>query len=197
VFLFSLLGITPIPELIETVGRRREDVMRAIIRATVVSAFLTYAFGVFGWLVSSGLIGRNPADLIYFLPPVIAFIFPLAGFLAIITSFLTTSLDLRNMFHLDYHFSNIAAWAVSLGIPLVLLFLTPRDFLGTVGLIGAVFSSAIAVIVSLMGYVALSKSIKRGTPLQKILWARFVPILVSIILISSGILWYLISSPNT
>ena len=196
VILFSLLGITPIPEILESVGRRRDDAYKVIIRGTVVSAFLTYAFGVFGWLVSSGLIGRNPSDLVHFLPPVIALVFPLAGFLAIITSFLTTTLDLRNMFHLDYHFSNIASWVVSLGVPLVLLFLTPRDFLATIGLIGAVFSSAIAVIVSLMGYQALTASLKRRDPWQKRLWSRVVPIIVSIILILSGILWYTVSSPN-
>ncbi len=189
VILFALMGITTIPEAVDVVGRRREDVFKVITRATVVSAFITYVFGVFGWLASSGFIGRDPSELISFVPPIVAFAFPLAGFLAIITSYIATALDLRNMFHLDYHFSNALAWIVSLGVPLALLFLTPRDFLGTIGLVGAVFGTLLAVIVSLMGYVAISRDHVRSEPLASVLWRRVAPIVTAVFLLAGGVIW--------
>jgi amino acid permease len=189
VILFALMGVTTIPEAVDIVGRRRDDVFKVIIRATVASAFITYVFGVFGWLATSGLIGRNPSDLVAFVPPVVAIAFPLAGFLAIITSYIATALDLRNMFHLDYHFSDALAWIVSLGVPLALLFLTPRDFLGTIGLVGAVFGTLLAAIVSIMGYVALSRDRIRHEPLASVLWRRVAPIVTMIVLLAGGVMW--------
>jgi amino acid permease len=193
VILFALLGVTPIPEIVEVVKRKREDVFKAVIYGTVASAVLTYAFGVFGWLASGGAIGRDPSDVIRSLPVAIAFIVPIAGFLAIVTSYISTALDLRNMFHLDYHFSDRLAWLISLGVPIALLFLTPRDFLGTISFVGAVFGTMIAVIVALMGYAALSKGARKRMGLRESLWRQAAPVSAAALLLSGGIIWFLAS----
>ena len=191
VILFALLGITPVPEVVDILGRRREDVFAAITRGTIVAAFLTYAFGVFGWLATSGMIGRDPSDLIRYVPTPLALAIPLAGFLAIVTSYISTAFDLRNMFHLDYHFSDRLAWIVALGVPLALLFLTPRDFLGTISLVGAVFGTSIATIVALMGYAAFARVRGKRKTLPEALWRDAVPILTAAAFIAGGTLWFL------
>jgi amino acid permease len=189
VFLFSLLGITALPETVEVVNYRREDVRKAVIRGTLTAAVLTYGFGVSAWLASSGMLGRNPADIVLFLPPFLAFLIPLFGFLAVMTSFIASALDLRNMFHRDYRLPRWLAWVSALGVPLVLLFLTSRDFLATIGLVGSVFGAAVAILVSFLGRAALRK--ERGIRKFSTLWVwrEVVPVAVTIFFVIGGIAW--------
>jgi amino acid permease len=189
VILFALLGTTSLPEVADVVNYRRQDVFKSVIRGTLVAAVLTYGFGITAWLASGGTLGRDPAEIIGLLPPVLAFILPLFGFLAVMTSFITSALDLRNMFHLDYHFTNAISWVVALGVPFTLLFLTSRDFLATIGLVGSMFGAALAILVSFMGRAAL----RRGGPIKKWCtlwwWREATPIVITIFFLVGGIAW--------
>jgi amino acid permease len=189
VILFALLGITIVPEVADLSGYRRDDVFRAVIRGTLLASALTYGFGVTAWLASSGALGRDPADIVNLLPPSLAFVIPVFGFLAVMTSFAASSLDLRNMFHVDYGLANAASWTAAIGVPLVLLFLTPRDFLATIGLVGSVFGAAIAVLVSIMGRAAL----RRGPKIEKWCtlwwWREAAPVAVAAFLTAGGLTW--------
>jgi len=189
VILFALLGITTLPEVADVVNYRRSDVYKATIRGTLTAAVLTYGFGVTAWLASHGSLGRDPAEIVNLLPPVLAFILPLFGFLAVMTSFITSALDLRNMFHIDYHFTNAIAWIVALGVPFALLFLTSRDFLATIGLVGSMFGAALAIIVSFMGRAALRRgqNVKKWCTLW--LWREAAPIVVTLFFLIGGIAW--------
>jgi amino acid permease len=194
VILFALLGITIVPEVAAVAGYRRDDVFRSVIRGTLLASALTYGFGVTAWLASSGALGRDPADLVSTLPAALASVIPVFGFLAVMTSFAASSLDLRSMFRVDYGLANAASWAAALGVPLVLLFLTPRDFLATIGLVGSVFGAAIAILVSFMGRAAL----RRGPKIEKWCtlwwWREAAPAAVAVFLTVGGLAW-LFSGP--
>lgn len=192
IFLFSLFGLTVIPELEDIVGGRRDDMRLAIIRGTLVAAVLTYAFGVSAWLASSGTLGRDPTAIIGILPYGLALVVPLFGFLAVATSYFTTAFDLDSMFRLDFHFPSPLSRLVSLGVPLALLFLTARDFLATIGLVGSVFGAATAVLAALMGRAALRREKKARAWTSVWWWREIVPIAVAAFFVLGGLSWLFI-----
>lgn len=189
IFLFSLFGMNIIPEMEEIVGGRPDDLRSSVIRATLVSATLTYAFGITAWLASGGVLGRSATEIVRLLPPALQFAVPLFGFLAVITSYVTTSYDLGRLFRLDYRMQPWAAWTTVLGTPFVLLFLTSRDFLATIGLAGSIFSGGVAVACVLMGRAALAKSSQKAVVSSGAWWTEFVPAIAVLLLVVGGITW--------
>ncbi len=192
VFLFSLFGLNVIPEMEDIIGERRGDMMKAVIRGTLVAAVLTYAFGVSAWLASSGTLGRGPTDVVALLPASLAIIVPVFGFLAVATSYITTAYDLGSMFGLDFRFPPFLAWAVSLGVPLALLFMTERDFLSTIGLVGSVFGAATAVIAVFIGRAALRRAgkVRAWSPVWW--WREATPVAVATFFIVGVVSWLFI-----
>ncbi|MBD3251568.1 hypothetical protein GF380_03910 [Candidatus Uhrbacteria bacterium] len=190
VILYAILGATSLPEVAEVVHYRREDMHLSVIRGTLAAAILTYGFGITAWLASGGALGRDPAEVVLLLPPVLQILIPIFGLLAVMTSFIASALDLRNMFHVDYHFSNAFAWVVALGTPLALLFLTARDFLTTIGLVGSVFGATVALLSVLMGRAALRRRKRRIKWCT--LWCEVVPGIVVIFLLLGGVAWILV-----
>ncbi|HWR00049.1 MAG TPA: aromatic amino acid transport family protein [Candidatus Methylomirabilis sp.] len=192
VFLFSLFGLTVIPEMEDIVKERRDDMMKAVMRGTLGAAALTYVFGVTAWLASSGTLGRGPTDVIALLPYAFTIAVPLFGFLAVVTSYLTTAYDLGSMFRLDFHFAAPLAWAVSLGVPLALLFLTERDFLSTIGLVGSIFGATTGVIAVLIGRAALRKAGRVARWSATWWWREVAPLAVTGFFVIGGLSWLFI-----
>ncbi len=193
VFLFSLLGMNVIPEMEHMVDGQRNDLRLAVVRGTLASAGLTYIFGISAWLASSGTLGREATDLVALLPPMLSLVVPIFGFLAVATSYVTTAYDLGSMFRLDNHFPSWLAWTAALGVPLALLFLTERDFLRTIGLVGAVFSALAAIVAVLTGRAAL-RAVARRTKTDPLglWWREGVSVVVVMLLAVGGLTWLLI-----
>lgn len=191
VFLFSLFGMTVIPEMERVVGGNGTDLRKAVLRGSLAAAALTYLFGISAWLASSGTIGRSPEALVALLPPALAVAVPLFGFLAVITSYITTAYDLNAMFRTDYRFAPWTAWLVALGVPLALLFLTDRDFITVTGLVGSVFSASVAVGCVLMGRAALRRMRPATFGQAGWWWQEVAPVVIITILVGGGIAWLL------
>jgi amino acid permease len=192
VFLFALMGLNVIPELETIVAGKAGDMRLAVTRGTLGAAFLIYTFGVTVWLASGGVLGRSPTDVIALLPPALAFIVPLFGFLAVTTPFVTTMFDLRSMFHFDYHMRSWLAWIAALGIPLLLLLLTTHDFLAIIGFVGSIFDATTATVAVLAGRAALRAA--GIAPLGSRGWLvqELIPALVIAALVFGGTLWLVI-----
>jgi amino acid permease len=189
VFLFALFGLNAIPEMAEMVDARRDDLMKSVVRASLGASALIYAFGVSAWLASSGTLGRDPTDLIRILPSYISLLIPIFGFLAVSTPYLMTAYDLGSMFRLDFSLPAPIAWSVALGVPISLLFLTTRDFLGTIGLVGSLFGAGSAIVAVLAGRVALIRSgeSRPGSRLWK--WRNVVPPVLVVFFMLGGLSW--------
>ncbi|MCW1892035.1 MAG: hypothetical protein KIH65_002215 [Candidatus Uhrbacteria bacterium] len=187
VILFALIGITGMPEAGQIVGQKRDELIKAAMTSTLIASVLTYVFGVSAWLASGGRIGASAADLMRLLPPGISIAIPIFGLLAVITSFLSSALDLRTMFERDYRFSPWVAWSVALCVPLALFLMGARSFLTTIGFVGSIFGASLAIIVILMGREALHRDpYVRSIPWA---WREFMPVFVSIFLALSSLLW--------
>ena len=193
IFLFSLFGMNIIPEMEEITSGNAADLRVSVIRGTLVAALLTYAFGVSAWLASSGMLGRQVTDLIALLPPSLMVIVPLFGFLAVATSYFTTAYDLDAMFRVDFQFAPWLARIVTLGVPFALLFLTARDFLSVIGLVGSIFSAAVAVVCVLVGRAALRRSRRAAFGTVAWLQQELLPWTIIMLLAIGAAAWLLTS----
>jgi hypothetical protein len=76
---------------------------------------------------------------------------PVVGFLAIATSYITTAQDLKASFALDYRFPKPVAWAVALGMPMLIFLISAQDFLRALDIIGTFFTGFNGMLAALIG----------------------------------------------
>lgn len=157
VFLFALLGLTAVPEANDIVERRPDDLRKAVWRSTSIAALLTLGYGLTAWMASGGSLSSSPADAALFLPPYLGWIIPVFGLLAVITSFVPSSLDVKNMLSKDLKRTPAFAWFVAVIVPFILLFATTRNLMATIGFVGAVFGAAFAALAAIIGKKAIEK----------------------------------------
>ena len=158
VFLFALLGLTAVPEANDIVDRRPDDLRKAVWRSTFVAAILTLGYGLTAWMASGGSLSSNPADAALFLPGYLGWAIPVFGLLAVLTSFVPSSLDVKNMLTNDLKRTPGFAWFIAVVIPFMLLFATTRNLMATLGFVGAIFGAAFAALAAIIGSKAISRS---------------------------------------
>lgn len=140
VVLFSLGGISVIPEMRDVLGRYHNDLRSVIIKSSLLVIILYAAFalavvGVTGPATTQeALAGIGAALGIWVL-----IVGVLMGFLAVATSFLTLSLSIQDMLEFDYGFTKLLSWFLMLIVPLSLFVFGARDFIRVIGFTGAVF----------------------------------------------------------
>ncbi len=141
VFLFSLFGWGVIPEVAAICKGDKEKTRLAVAGGSLAAALLMWLFGIFAYAAIGDSLTSNTGDLSFGVPASMFWLIPAVGFFAVATPFLSLTQDFKAMLHLDAGLSKRVAWAVALGSPLVLLLLVSRNFLGTVGFVGAGVSS--------------------------------------------------------
>jgi amino acid permease len=176
IFVFALSGITIMPEIYE-IGKRNVRRARLVtIAASLLTAFLTFAFAVAMYLAAGeGLVISSAIALNSIFPPAFGWILPLFGFLAVATSFLATAFDLQAMFQYDMKLSRWWAMSLTLGVPLLLLFITMRDFFTTIDIVGAVFGAANALLV----VVAAGFVMRHGKNRPAFWWRVLMPVVTA------------------
>jgi tyrosine-specific transport protein len=155
VFLFTLSGLSGIGEVVEIAGRRASTAFAAVAIGTLVSAVLCWVFGVTLFFAAHGYPIRTAADLASILPAGTGLIIPLLGFLAVATAYIITAEDLRVTFMRDFSWKPGISIAIALGAPLCLLTVLSRDFLSTIGFIGAVFVGLNSLVICAIAYKAM------------------------------------------
>ncbi|MDO8618217.1 MAG: aromatic amino acid transport family protein [Candidatus Uhrbacteria bacterium] len=167
VFLFSLSGMKIVSEVVDLTRPRRRDAMWAVGIGTGIAALLSWVFGVSLFLAGGTEIGQW------------GWLIPTFGFLAIVTSYVAVAQDLKATLHLDFHLDRFMSWVTALGVPLLLLFLTARDFLATINIVGSVFEATNGMLISLIAWFILQK--KATTSWW---WARAIPFITFLIFLT-------------
>lgn len=185
IFLFSLGAYSVVPDVAEICGRDRGRTMRAVAIGSLGAALLMWLFGILATAAVGSTLTTNPADVARAFPPSFFWLLPTVGFLAVATSFITLMQDLRGVFQIELHLSKVNAWMLALGAPLVLLFLTPRDFLATVSFVGSIFGAIIGVLIAFM---AMKVNGRRASGVVR----RLIPILCAAIFFLAFI-WRILS----
>jgi len=141
VILFSLIGWSAIPEMIEIFKTQEEkrDIKKIIISATIIVTILYIFFslavvGVAGKRVSPDTL----SGLIPLLGNKIIFWIALAAVITLADSFLVLGLYLKNTFINDLNFSKTISFLIACGFPFLLYLVGFRSFIDTIGFVGAI-----------------------------------------------------------
>lgn len=147
VILFSLWGLSIVPELEEMLKSDREKMKKVITWGILISAvvyliFIFIIFGASGPNTSKtgidGFIGVVGDGILLF-----GFLF---GVITCFTSFLSLGLTLKKTLWLDFGVPKNLSWFITCFFPLLFLFLGFREFIDIIGLIGALTISVEGVI---------------------------------------------------
>jgi len=153
VILFSLVGWSAIPEIMEILrtSEEKRNLKKVIILSTLIVLFL-YPLFVLAVVGVSG--GKTSSDalsgLIPFLGEKIIFFGALAGVITLADSFLVLGLYLKNTFIYDLKFSKITSFFISCGLPFFLYFIGFRSFINTIGFVGTIIGVIEGIIIILI-----------------------------------------------
>ena len=136
VILFSLIGISAIPEIAELL-KKKEQMKKVIILASLITVCFTFLFG----LIVSGVTGPATSQepfqsLLPFLGQKIVILGALFGILAISTSFLVVGNHLKNFLRFDYKVPPVLAFSIACFAPMLLFLAGIRQFIAVIGLVG-------------------------------------------------------------
>ena len=157
VFLFAMFGLTVIAEVFELTGRKVKETQRAVCIGTIVAAILTWMFGLFVTLALPAGAAASPERISELFHPALWWVIPLFGFLAIITSFITSSFNLESIYRLDVGTPKIVGWGIAVVTPLVLVFVMNTDFISIIETVGALFSATCGLLVALSAHALYRK----------------------------------------
>ncbi len=151
VILFSLWGLSLIPEAEEILGDKRE-LLKKIIPFAVIIPIFVYAFFVF--LVLGIMGGETPSDALTglqnFLLNDVVVLALLLAVLTTFTSFIALGLTLKKILWYDIGLKRNIAWAITCFVPIILYFLGFKDFVRVVALVGGTMIAVDGILVALI-----------------------------------------------
>lgn len=186
VILFSLSGMSVIPEVREILGKNGKMLKNIIIIGTIIPiiTYLTFIFLVLG-VTGAGTTEDALTGLKMALGENIVVAGFLFGIITTFTSYLTISLTLKKIFWYDLKFSHFNSWVIACFIPIGLYLAGLKDFIAIVSFTGAV-TMGIDVIMTYLIYLK-SKKKSRINPEYKINIPKMVVyLLMSLFLIGVG-----------
>jgi len=149
--LFSLWGISLIPEVEEMMKRNKKNFKKTVVVATLIPA-LFYLFFIFLIVSISGSQTTESAfaGLKIFLGSEIIIVASLAGLFVTIAAFVSQGLTLKKVFLYDLKIKKWQAFVMTCSVPLILLLSGFNSFISVVSLIGGVLLSINGVLILLM-----------------------------------------------
>ncbi len=152
VLLFALSGASVIPDLVTVLGRDRAKVRAAIIAGSLIPAVLYFFFaytvvGVTGSATSTDAI----AGLATAVGGNIVLVASMAGFLAVLTSFIALSANFQAMLSLDLSVPRRAAWLTASAVPFLLYLAGFQNFIAIISIVGVMAFGVDGLLFLLMG----------------------------------------------
>lgn len=143
VVLFSLMGINAIPEVRAILGKHDGGRFKWVIIIGTLVPVLLYVLFTIAVVGVSGVATTEEAirGLAPFLGSTVAKIGAIFGFLAVATSFLIFSINLKNTYVYDWGVGKLGAFLLVVFLPLVLFLLGMREFIIIVGITGALLGA--------------------------------------------------------
>jgi amino acid permease len=149
--LFALSGALVIPEVREILRGKESSMKKVIVAGTMIPAVLYFIFtlavvGVSGTDTSTEAIAGLADALGSSMTQIGAWF----GLLAVATSFIATSIYLRDLLRFDMQIHKILSIVIVIFSPLVLLFAGVENYLSILGFIGAVAGGTDAILLILI-----------------------------------------------
>ena len=151
VILFSLWGVTLVPEIEEMLGEKKKNLLKIISIAILIPA-LIYLFFIY---IALGTMGeKTPDDALSGLRQVlgdgVASLALFFGLLTTFTSFVALGLTLKKVFWYDLKFSKKKAWAITCFVPLAFYLAGFQNFIEVIFFVGAVMLAVDGILILLM-----------------------------------------------
>ncbi len=165
VLLYSLYGLSAIPELISAVGKESKKVIKkSIIIGTILPAFV-YLFFVISFFKIFPLKNISPEAINSFANVkgnfhFLAIILGGFGFLAVITSFWVLGSNLKNSFYFDFGIKKTYSWLLAVFIPFGFYLLGVKNFVKIISFVGA-FGLGLEAIIMIFLYKKIKKQVKK------------------------------------
>lgn len=158
IVLFALSGGSAVPEIRSFFKSRAENYRRAIVWGTVIPV-LVYAVFILDVVSISGASTSREAisGLGSFLGQNFIKYGAIVGFLAVITSFFTVGLNLKNSLLFDFKLPIALVFLLTVGVPLALFFSGFGDFIKLISLAGGVMGGLEALFIILLWAKARKK----------------------------------------
>jgi len=148
--MFSLVGISAVPEVSRIAAGDKKTLKRILWTATALAGALYAVFAVSVIAASGPSIRPNALfSAMDFFPVSLRWVLPLAGLLAVGTSYFIFSTVSKNSLRFDFGISPNASIAIVALTPLTLYALGLHDFLRLIGFMGGVWVSLDAAILIL------------------------------------------------
>lgn len=167
VILFSLAGVSVIPEMKEVLGNQEKAFKKLIIIGTFIPViaylvFIVTVFGVTGAQTTqealvgfSNIVGGGVTQL--------GFVF---GIITTFTSFLTLGITLKKEYHLDWGLPKKLSWVLAVAPAMILYVLGFQNFITIISFVGAV-ALGIDIVTTTLIYLKARKVGKR-VPVYKL-----------------------------
>lgn len=158
VILFALQGAMAIPQVEDVLPNDQPRLKEAIVVGSLIPAvvyfiYMTAVIGVTGNLTtevaSIGLGQKLGSGAIIF-----GNVFAL---FAMGTAFLNGAMAIKRQFEWDYKMNRLAAWFLTITVPVVLFLIGVRNFIQTIDIVGSVFGSISAIVIILIYWQAKQK----------------------------------------
>lgn len=161
VVLFSLWGVSVIPEIKEMLLGDKKRLRQVIILGVILSAliylfFICLVLGASSFVSEDALSGLGRVLGLNILK--LGFVF---GTITCFTSFLTLGLTLKKIFWYDFAIPKYISWALTCFIPLILFFLGLRRFIKVIGFTGAVALALQGIVIVFLYKAFLKKKLKK------------------------------------
>jgi amino acid permease len=183
VILFSLLGVSAVPEMNKIFGAGKVALLRSsVLGGTLVAILITYLFG-FAVLGLTGLYTSSDAisGMAAVLGHKILIIGALMGIFAVATSFLVLAFNQRETLRTDFKITNLQAWVYTFLPVMVLFIVTPRDFIKIMGVTGSIFGGITCFVIALMYRKLLSKKISEARIMRLPRWLVYFVMIVFLV----------------
>lgn len=148
IILFALAGGSAIPEIRSFFKSNAKNYSKAIILGTIIPVLVYIVFTLAVVNISGVFTSREAiAGLSGFLGSGFVKYGAIVGFLAVITSFFTIGLNLKNSFQLDFKLPVLISVVLTAGVPLYLFFSGFADFIKLISLAGGVMGGLEAILI--------------------------------------------------
>jgi len=167
IMFFSVMGVSVLPDIVSIAGVKRSQARLGVFLGVFLAGFLSWIFGTSIALVYPHV--KTVEDIRLAFPSIFWWLIPLIGLLSVGTSFLTMMQALKNMILIDLKLKLYWSWSLAIFLPFLLYIFISRNFLSTIGFIGAVFTAFNGLMIALMAWKVMNKKQRSVFWLRKLI----------------------------
>jgi tyrosine-specific transport protein len=182
VILFAFAGAASIPEMKEYLSHDRKKLKNAIILGSLIpiASYILFAFTTIA-ITGTSTTEIATIGLGNYLGSSMILFGNIFAIFAMLTSFLTLALAMKEIYMYDYNIKPLSAWLLTMSLPLIIFLFGATSFITVVGLTGAVAGGLEGILITLIYFRARKEGSRQ--PEYKLNKKRFLSIFGAILIL--------------